>query len=125
MSSHIKAKNRVLQEEVDRLFDSGNFPGVHILLKEIWENSPGPSTANFVTSRFLKIRSKLTVVPCRIAFLRSFTIEPVTSLLRAALAVKRIDMIEHISDFNAYPQEILDEKSKLYSFSPDLIILAV
>ena len=125
MSSHIKAKNRVLQEEVDRLLDSGNFPGVHVLLKEIWENSPGPSTANFVTSRFLKIRSKLTVVPCRIAFLRSFTIEPVTSLLRAALAVKRIDMIEHISDFNAYPQEILDEKSKLYSFSPDLIILAV
>lgn len=125
MSSHIKVKDHALREEVDQLLDSGNFPGVYTLLKEIWEDSPGPSTANFVASRFLKIRSKLTLVSCKIAFLRSFTIEPVTSLLRAALAVKGINMIEHTSDFNAYPQEILDEKSKLYSFSPDLIILAV
>jgi FkbH-like protein len=46
-------------------------------------------------------------------------------LLRAAAFVAGIDLTVHVGDFNAYPQEILDATSSLYSFAPDTAILAV
>lgn len=125
MNTNLKEKSFTLREEIDRLLGSGDVPKAYGLLKSIWEGSPGPAMASFVISRFLKMRPELDLVPCKISFLRSLTLEPVVPVLRAALSVKGIDLKEHLSDFNAYAQEILDEKSKLYEFSPDIIVLAV
>lgn len=125
MNTELKVSSHIIREEIDNMLGSGDVSNAYPLLKRVWESSPGPSTGNFVISRFLKMKPELALASCRIAFLRSFTIEPATSLLKAALCVKGIDLVEYVSDFNAYAQEIIDEKSKLYSFSADIIILTV
>jgi FkbH-like protein len=61
----------------------------------------------------------------RVAFLRSFTLEPAIPLLRAEAYANGIDLDVRIGDFNAYSQEILDKESTLYTFSPDIAFLAV
>jgi FkbH-like protein len=63
--------------------------------------------------------------PHRLAILRSFTLEPVVPLLRAEAFVSGIDVTVRLGDFNAYPQEILDRSSSVYSFAPETVILAV
>ncbi|HKB05169.1 MAG TPA: HAD-IIIC family phosphatase, partial [Gemmataceae bacterium] len=85
----------------------------------------GPATAGFVVSRFEKLRPSLSLVPHRLAILRSFTVEPVVPLLRAAAFLAGIDLTVHVGDFNTYAQEILDANSTLYQFGPDTVLLAV
>jgi FkbH-like protein len=71
------------------------------------------------------LRDKLPLVPARLAILRSFTVEPIVPLLRAAAFTAGIDLTVHVGAFNAYAQEILSPADKLYEFSPDVVILAV
>ena len=59
------------------------------------------------------------------AVLRSFTVEPLVPLLRAAGFANGLDLTVWTGDFNAYAQEILDSESRLYGFAPDAILLAV
>lgn len=114
-----------LRLDIERLVASGDAASARILLEELWRQNPSPALAAFVVSRFDRLRSHLPVVPCRLAILRSFTVEPVVPLLRAAAAVNGIDVTSHVGDFNAYAQEILDEHSSLYRFAPDVVVLAV
>ena len=60
----------------------------------------------------------------RVAFLRSFTIEPVIPLLRAHARLYGVDLTIRTGDFNSYAQEILDPTSWLYEFNADLIVLS-
>ena len=114
-----------LREEVDQLIASGDATRAHALLAQLWRQNSGPALAGFVVSRFERLRPNLGLVSCRIAILRSFTVEPVIPLLRASAAVNGIDLIVHIGDFNAHAQEILDQSSNLYRFAPDMVVLAV
>ena len=50
----------------------------------------------------------VSLTPCRLAILRSFTVEPVVPLLRAAAFLGGIDLTVKTGEFNAYAQEILD-----------------
>ncbi len=113
-----------VREEVDKLIDSGGGVATHALLGQVWRKNPGPAAAAFVLSRFEKLRGDLPCVTCRVAILRSFTVEPVVPILRAAAAVNGIDLQVHVGDFNAYAQEILREDSELYRFDPGIVILA-
>jgi len=56
---------------------------------------------------------------------RSFTIEPVFALLRAAALLEGLDLELRAGDFNTYAQEILDPDSALYAFDPHVVILAI
>src|SRR5207237_8919381 len=59
----------------------------------------------------------------RMAIVRSFTLEPAVPMLRASAFCTGIDLTVNLSDFNAYAQEILDTKSSLYEFAPDIVLL--
>lgn len=61
----------------------------------------------------------------KIALLSSFTIDPLRIYLDVKSRLLQLFPEIYVAPFNQYQQEILDQKSGLYSFKPDLIILAV
>jgi FkbH-like protein len=60
----------------------------------------------------------------KVAFLRSYTVEPAIPLLRAMARLEGIDLTVKVGEFNSYAQEVLDPEGWLYEFNPDLIFLA-
>jgi FkbH-like protein len=114
-----------IRQEIDRLIGEGNAAAASIALRELWTNEKSPAAAAFVVSRFERLRPQLGLLPYRVAVLRSFTVEPMVPLFRATAFIGGFDLSVHLSDFNAYPQEILDPGSSLYRFKPDAAILAV
>jgi FkbH-like protein len=113
-----------LRGEIDRLISDGRAGAASLSLAELWRKEAGPAAAGFLISRYEQLRSKLPFVSYRLAIARSFTLEPIIPLLRAEAFVHKIDLAVHLGDFNAYPQEILDGGSSLYSFTPDAVIVA-
>ncbi len=61
----------------------------------------------------------------KIALLSSFTIDPLVIYLDIKSRLAGLYPEIYVAPFNQYQQEILDENSGLYTFKPDLIILAV
>lgn len=114
-----------LRQQIERLVTANEAASARVLLEELWQQQAGPALAAFVASRFDRLRPHLSPLPCRLAILRSFTAEPVEPVLRAAAAVTGIHVTVQFGDFNAYAQEILDERSSLYRFAPDVVVLAV
>ncbi len=112
------------REETDRLIAAGESTAAREALAALWRQSSGPATAGFIVSRFEKLRAQLPFTSCRVAILRSFTIEPVIPLLRATAFVGGIDLHVQLGDFDVYTQEILEGGSALYSFEPQVVILA-
>ena len=95
------------------------------LLSQIFSEQPTSSIAIRVVAEFGQIRNDLSLSPCRLALLRSFTIEPVVPFLRVRCFAAGIDAAVHVGDFNAYGKEMLDPQSTLYAFGPNIAILAV
>ena len=114
-----------LRQEIEPLIASGDHQTAARLLTELWTQEKSFSSASFLISYYEQLRPKLSLLPCRLAILRSFTVEPMVPLLRAAAFNAGIDLALHLSDFNAYAQEILDPQSALYAFSSDAVILAL
>jgi len=59
----------------------------------------------------------------KIALLSSFTINGLSESLKVKCSKKQILCISYVSGYNQYNQEILNEKSDLYNFSPDITFL--
>lgn len=114
-----------LRKEIDELLDRVAGPAAYRRLGELWRQEQGQASASFIVSRCGRLRREFSFTPFRLAILRSFTVEPAILLARAAAFLCGIDLQVHVGDFNAYPQEILDENSSLYKFSPDAVVLAV
>lgn len=114
-----------LRQKINQLISSGEFSTANTMLISLWEKNPGPAVANYVISCFEKLRQALNLIPFRIVILRSFTVEPLVPLLRAEAYINGIDLTVHVGGFNTYPQEILDKKSTIYEFKPDIVILAI
>ena len=113
------------REEIDALIANGDFIAASLRLAALWRRQSGPATASFLNSRYEKLRGAKDFTPHRVAILRSFTLEPVIPMLRAAAFVHGIDLTVNLGDFNTYAREILDASSGLYTFAPDTAILAV
>jgi FkbH-like protein len=94
-------------------------------LADLWRRDPSSGTASFITSRLEQIRSHVALTAFRVAILRTFTVEPIVSLLRAEAFAYGLDLQVHVGDFNTYVQDIVDGQSSLYRFKPDAVILAV
>jgi FkbH-like protein len=118
-------ENLTLRAEIDALIASGKEREAASCLANLWHLEGGPATAGFVVSRFEGLKEHLGLARYRVAILRSFTTEPVVPLLRAGAYTAGIDLCVHVGDFNAYVQEIFDEGSSLYRFTPDAVVLAV
>jgi FkbH-like protein len=61
----------------------------------------------------------------KIALLSSFTIDPLAIYLDVKSRLARLHPEIYVVPFNQYQQEIIDKNSGLYTFKPDIIILAV
>src|SRR5579872_4747963 len=94
-------------------------------LRQLFRAAPDMSNAQFVLSRVGRIADRPAPVACRVAFLRSFTLEPVIPLLRAMASLHGVDLTPHVGEFNTYAQEILDPGSSLYAFDPHVVVLVV
>lgn len=114
-----------LRSAIDEAASRGEAAQARDLMGQLWRRDPRAATASFLVSKFELIRGMLATVPCRVAFLRSFTVEPVEPILRVEAAVTGLDVRVHFGGFNAYVQEILDPQSGLYAFAPDIAVLAV
>jgi len=117
--------SNALRQQVDEAFACADYARAHALLTQLWQLRPDASTAAYLVGRFEKLRGHIALAPCRLAILRSFTVEPAIGLLRAMAFAAGIDLEVHLGDFNTYFQEMLDAASTLYAFRPDVVILAV
>ena len=61
----------------------------------------------------------------RIALLSSFTVDTLAAYLDIGCRIAGLYPQIYLAPFNSYAQEILDKKSRLYTFKPDLIIFLV
>lgn len=114
-----------LRQEIDRSIAADDVAGATRSLAELWAKDYSSPAASFLCSRYEQLRPNLNLLPYRLAILRSFTVEPMVPLLRAAAFNAGIDLTIRLSEFNAHAQEILDPASALYDFAPDVMILAV
>ena len=114
-----------LRQQIDDAIAAGEATAAHGLMAKLWHADAGAASAGFISGRFEKIKGKLATASCRVAFLRSFTVEPAVALLRAGAAVGGIDATAWVGDFNTYQQEVIDPASRLYDFEPTVIVMAV
>jgi FkbH-like protein len=114
-----------LRQRVQECISKGLWNQSHNALAEFWRKYPTFTAAPYVLAQYERLADHLPLAPCRLAILRSFTIEPVVPLLRATAFTNGINLVVHAGEFNTYAQEILDEHSALYRFAPDVVILAV
>jgi FkbH-like protein len=114
-----------LRQQIEARLAQQNYRQAYAHLTELWRERPTPATASYVLNQAAVLQDHLLFVPCRLAILRSFTIEPLVPMLRASAFAAGIDLIAQVGDFNAYSQEILDPDSRLYQFAPDVAILCV
>jgi FkbH-like protein len=114
-----------LREQVENYLVEGRWAQAHAALGNLWQKEGRAAVANYVLSCYEKLKGHVPLMGTRIAFLRSFTVEPLVPMLRAAAFVGGIETQVHISEFNSYVQEILSPNSALYAFRPNIVILAV
>ena len=114
-----------VRTEIELAMDGGEWRKAARMAQSLWEREAGSATANFVVACFERMRPHLDLAPYRCAILRSFTVEPLVPLLRAAAFTAGIDLTVHVGEFNTYAQEFVDAGSSLYAFDPQTAILAV
>ena len=61
----------------------------------------------------------------KIAFLSSFTINGIKEILYVKCCAFNVHTEFYIGGYNQYAQEILDPKSNLYNFGPDIVLIFV
>ena len=114
-----------LRHQIDQLIEADAPEQASRYLADLWRRERNTCAGSFVISRYERLRNRLPLRPYRLSVLRSFTLEPVVPLVRAAAFTMGIDLTVQLGQFNAYAQEILDVDSDLYRFRPDAVILAV
>ena len=114
-----------IRGEIERHLRDGEWVAARTALERLWRIQPSAALAAYVSAGFERLRGRLDFHRCRVAILRSFTLDPVIPLLRAAAWVNGIELTAELGEFNAYAQELHDPKSWVYQFSPDVAILAV
>ncbi|MCH7562418.1 MAG: HAD-IIIC family phosphatase, partial [Gemmatimonadetes bacterium] len=114
-----------LKREIEQALEEADHIRARRLLAEAWRGDPGPARAGFVLSRAERVEGGASSGACRVALLRSFTVEPLVPLLRASAWVGGVPLEVHVGPFGAWAQEILDPESALYQFGPDIAVLAV
>src|SRR6267378_6476776 len=94
-------------------------------LDQLLREAPSIANAVFVVDRMRKVGTRKPRVTMRLAILRSFTVEPMVPLLKAAAILYGLDLEIWVGGFNTYAQELLDAGSALYTFQPNVVFLAV
>ena len=111
--------------EIERAMATGEWAKAARQAQAFWVREAGSATANFVVACFEGMRPHLELTAHRCAILRSFTVEPLVPLFRAAAFTAGIDLTVQVGDFNTCTLELVDGGSRLYEFDPQTVILAV
>ena len=114
-----------IRGDIERHLYTGEWTRARAALERLWNCHASAALAPYVSASFERLRGHLEFRQCRVAILRSFTLDPVVPLARAAAWVNGIELSAEIGEFNAYAQELHDPESWLYQYSPDATILAV
>ena len=117
--------SKQLRIQIERLLQRGQWLDAHLSLGDLWHQEGKAAAAGFISSCYDRLRGHIPLVKCRISLLRSMTIEPLVPILSCAALVGGIDLTIQVGQFNAYAQEILDPDSSVYSFNPEIAILAI
>jgi len=91
----------------------------------LWQAHPTTATAAYLVARYRHVAPALAFRSPRVALLRSFTIEPLIPLIRAAGLTAGLDCEIKVGGISSHAQEMIDPASWLYHYAPDVIILAV
>jgi FkbH-like protein len=86
--------------------------------------SPTLGTAQQIANTLALELPHRAPVKLKVAFLRSYTVEPCIPFLRALAALHGVELTVRVGEFNSYAQEIIDPQSWLYTFDPQIVILA-
>jgi FkbH-like protein len=114
-----------LQHQVEACLAQEAWEKANMILSTLWRQKPTPAMASYILSRCERLWAHVPLIPYRLALLRSFTIEPVVPLLRAAAFIAGIDLNVQVGEFNTYAQDMLDQSGWLSRFAPNVVILAV
>lgn len=114
-----------LRTQIDAAIAAGHSGRALSLVKQLWARDSSLTTAPFVIDRIAKIPDAPPAIGCEFLILRSYTVEPIVPLARAAAACWGLDLRVRLGQFNAYVQEVLDPKSTLYRDPTDVVALAV
>ena len=114
-----------LRDGIQSAIEKRSYRRAATLLSQLLREQPTANNASYVVTRFVELRPHLHLARCRLAVLRSFTVEPVIPFLQALCFTAGLDVTVHVGNYNAYAQELLDPGSSLYKFQPDIVILAV
>ncbi|MDE3165504.1 MAG: HAD-IIIC family phosphatase, partial [Acidobacteriota bacterium] len=114
-----------LRTSIDGCIAGADFATASRLLQQLWRCERTSAAAAFVASRAATLQTHVPRQPVRIAFLRSFTLEPALPFLQAEAFAAGLEAQAWLGGFNAYAQEIFDPDSALYRGQPDVIVLAV
>src|SRR5579883_502481 len=114
-----------LRRQVEEDLNGERFAEAQAGLERLWREHASAALAGFVNGRYEVLRGHAPFHPLKVAVLRSFTVEPVLPLLRAAAWTERLDLTVKAGEFNAYAPEMLDPASWVYEFTPDVAIVAV
>src|SRR4029077_541233 len=94
-------------------------------LDKLFREKPSIANALHVVDRMRTLDSIKPRSTVRLAILRSFTLEPIVPLLKAAAILNGLELDIWVGGFNAYAQEMLDPGSDLYKFEPHVALIAV
>lgn len=111
------------RDEIDRLIAAGKDLAAIQALRAFFAAAPTAGHAAFVVTRFEQLAPRLRLTPFRIAWLRSFTVEPLLPLLRARAYLAGLDLQIMTGGHNVFAQELLAPGS-VDAFAPDLVIVS-
>ncbi len=114
-----------MHEEIERLFETRAPEPAFAALRAEWASDPSLANAQYVIGKVERYGAALALIPCRLAILRAFTVEPLIPVLRAAAYMHGIDLQIHLGEYNSYATEMLDPQSELYRFRPQIAIVAL
>src|SRR2546430_4586761 len=105
-----------LRAEIETALASEDWRRAHAALDRLSSAELTSATASFAIARYERLRPHLALTRCRLAILRSFTVEPLVPLVRAAAFAGGLDVEVQVGSFDNYAQQILDPASELYRF---------
>jgi FkbH-like protein len=114
-----------IRASIESSLTAGDWYAAGTQMRRLLLASPNGATAHFILRCFEVEALSSTCTDVRVAFLRSFTLEPAMPLLRAAAVLNGLRLSVQLSDFNTYCQEVLDPGSQMYKFDPEVVILAI
>lgn len=111
------------RDEIDRLIAAGDDAAAVQGLRTFFGGAPTAGNAAFLITRFEQLAPRLRLTPFRIAWVRSFTIEPLLPLLRARAFLAGLDLQIMTGGHNVIAQELL-AAGVVDDFAPDLLIVS-